>query len=232
MAATVDSTLLRLGTASDPTIHRLASGDGTHATRSLSGTASGVGDVVLRAKYLLFQAPGGGLSAAVDLRLPSGKSEDLLGVGKTQTKVYLVAAGGSDRVAPHVNFGYTFSGGSDSSSDASHFDEVNYVGGIDVAASDRVTIAGDVIGRTLRNAGRLQLTDTVFNANPPAGVTSITRGQFSLLPNESLNLLLGAVGVKANVGGSLLVTANLLFPLTSNGLRSKVTPVIGFDYSF
>ena len=93
-------------------------------------------------------------------------------------------------------------------------------------------IAGDVIGRTLRNAGRLQLTDTVLNANPPAGVTSITRSQFSLLPNENLNLLLGAVGVKANVTNTLLVTANLLFPLTNSGLRSKITPVIGFDYSF
>jgi hypothetical protein len=180
----------------------------------------------------MYQVPGGGLSAAVDLRLPSGKSEDLLGVGTTQAKVYLIASGGSDRVAPHLNFGYTFSGGNDSSSNASHFDEVNYIGGFDVAASDRVTIAGDIIGRTLRKAGRLQMTDTVYNPNPPAGVTSITRGQFSLLPNESLNLLLGAVGVKANVTGSLLVTANLLFPLTSNGVTSKVTPVIGFDYSF
>jgi hypothetical protein len=235
MAATVDSTLLRLGTANNPTIHQLASGDGTHASRSLSGTASGVGDIVLRAKYLLFQAAGGGLSAAVDLRLPSGKSEDLLGVGTTQTKVYLIASGGSDRVAPHVNFGYTFSRGSgstDSSSGANHFDEVNYVGGLDVAASNRLTIAADVIGRELRNAGRLQLTDTVFNANPPAGVTSITRGQFSLLPNENLNLLLGVIGAKANVTKTLLVTGNLLFPLTNNGLRSKVTPVIGFDYSF
>jgi hypothetical protein len=232
MAATVDSTLLRLGTASDPTIHRLASGDGTHASRSLNGSASGVGDVVLRAKYLMYQVPGGGLSAAVDLRLPSGKSENLLGVGTTQAKVYLIASGGSDRVAPHINFGYTFSGGDDSSSNASHFDEVNYIGGFDVAASDRVTIAGDIIGRSLRNAGRLQMTDTVYNPNPPAGVTSITRGQFTLLPNENLNLLLGAVGVKANVTGSLLVTANLLFPLTSNGVTSKVTPVIGFDYSF
>jgi hypothetical protein len=230
LGATVDSTLLRLGTANDPTIHRLASGDGTHATSSMSGSASGVGDIVLRAKYLLYQNVGGGVSAAVDLRLPSGKSEDLLGVGHTEAKLYLIASGGSDRVAPHVNFGYTFAGGSDSTSNT--FDEVNYVGGVDFAATNRVTIAADLIGRTLRDAGQLQLTDMVFNANPPAGVTSITRSQFTLDPNASLNLLIGAVGLKANIGSTLLVTANLLFPLNNNGLTSKVTPVIGFDYSF
>jgi len=229
MAATVDTTLLRLGTGADTTTHRLAAGDGTHATKSTTASASGIGDVILRGKYQFFQSAAGGVAAAIDLRLPTGKSEDLLGVGHTQAKVYLIASGGSDRVAPHVNVGYTFSG---SDSTTSQYDEVNYVGGVDVAASNRVTIAGDIIGRTLRDAGRLQLTDTVFNPNPPAGVQSITRSQFTLDPNASLNLLVGAIGVKANVTSTLLISANVLFPLTNKGLSSKVTPVIGFDYLF
>ena len=31
---------------------------------------------------------------------------------------------------------------------------------------------------------------------------------------------------------TLLLNANVLFPLGSDGLRSKVTPVIGLDYAF
>ena len=45
-------------------------------------------------------------------------------------------------------------------------------------------------------------------------------------------LVLGAIGVKLNPGGNFLVSAHVLFPLTESGLRSKVTPVIGLDYTF
>ena len=44
--------------------------------------------------------------------------------------------------------------------------------------------------------------------------------------------MLLALGAKFNATGNLLVSANLLFPLTDGGLRPKVTPVIGVDYSF
>jgi hypothetical protein len=43
---------------------------------------------------------------------------------------------------------------------------------------------------------------------------------------------LGAVGFKVNVGSTFLFTTNILFPLTDAGLKSSVTPVFGFDYTF
>jgi hypothetical protein len=49
---------------------------------------------------------------------------------------------------------------------------------------------------------------------------------------KNLNLLLGAAGAKVNVGTNLLLTANVLFPLSDGGLKPKVTPVVGLDYSF
>jgi hypothetical protein len=226
--ATVDSTILRLGTATDPTIHRFPTGDGTHLSKSASGSATGIGDVLLRGKYLVLPAEGGGLAAGIDFRLPTGDEANLLGTGGTQTKLYLIAAGGTERMAPHVNVGYTFSHGDSATAQP---DELNYVGGIDVAASRLLTVAFDVVGRTLRKAGRLALTDTVFNPNPPIGVTSVTFSQFSLQPDANLNQVLGAVGVKYNITKTLLLNANVLFPMTNSGLRPNVTPVIGFDYS-
>jgi hypothetical protein len=47
-----------------------------------------------------------------------------------------------------------------------------------------------------------------------------------------MNSLLGVVGFKLNVGGTFLINANVLFPLNDQGLRAKVTPVVGIDYAF
>src|SRR5262249_14111452 len=150
---------------------------------------------------------GVGLAGGIDVRLPTGDDANLLGTGKTQTKLYVILGGGNDRFDPHVNFGYTFGGGSNSGVVPTHPDEINYTFGADVAAHPRVTASFDVIGRTLRDAGRLQMADQTFNANPPAGVSSLTRSEFSLLPGENLNLLLGAAGVKINIPNtSLLIT--------------------------
>jgi hypothetical protein len=159
---------------------------------------------MLRGKYLVLPAEGGGLAAGIDLRLPTGDEANLLGTGGPQTKLYLIAAGGTERMAPHVNVGYTFSHGDSANAQP---DEFNCVGGIDVAASRLLTVAFDVVGRTLRKAGRLALTDTVFNPNPPIGVTSVTFSQFSLQPDANLNQVLGAVGVKYNITKTLLLNA-------------------------
>jgi hypothetical protein len=56
--------------------------------------------------------------------------------------------------------------------------------------------------------------------------------QFHLSPGEDLNLLLGSVGVKANPFRNMLLTANVLFPLTSSGLTARLTWMAGVDYSF
>ena len=45
---------------------------------------------------------------------------------------------------------------------------------------------------------------------------------------ESYNLLSGSLGFKLNVVESLLLDVNLLFALDNNGLRDKITPLIGF----
>ncbi len=49
---------------------------------------------------------------------------------------------------------------------------------------------------------------------------------------DSFNALSGAIGLKANVAGRLLLDVNLLFKLDEHGLRDKVTPLIGVECSF
>ena len=54
------------------------------------------------------------------------------------------------------------------------------------------------------------------------------RGDPETGTRQNLNLLLGVIGGKVNIGRGWLVNAGVLFPLTNSGLQPKVTPVLQF----
>ena len=80
----------------------------------------------------------------------------------------------------------------------------------------------------------VQLPDPTAAGDRPR--TRCSRRTFTdgldIIGRGNLNLFLGVVGVKINVTKTLLLNANVLFPLSNDGLRPKVTPVIGLDYAF
>jgi hypothetical protein len=225
------------------------------ATRTFqrSGSATGLGDVVLRTKYHVLRTAAGGLAVAIDFRMPTGDKENLLGAG-TQAKVLLVASDERGRFGHHVNVGYTAAAGTVAGtptgfSAAQVPDEINYTGGMEFVANPRLTLMGDVIGRTLRGAGRLSVVSKKFEYNEPTpllvgvppgpgcggfiGFTCKTASFDEFAPRPgNLTLLLGTGGVKFNLGGNLLLMGSVLLPLTDSGLRSRVTTVIGMDYAF
>ena len=251
------STILRLSTAgeSQRLIH---SWDGAGATEktlaSRGGSASGLGDVLIRSKYTFLP---GRLAGEVDFRLPTGDEADLLGTGGLQTRVLFIAAFSTGRFSPHVNVGYVFANGTVSDEvthlevpdvtggaaltgleepdvDLSVPDEIVYTAGFDWAAARRVTFAADVIGRTLRDVTRFEVSDSSFQyrTSDAGPLLTETRSQLNLSGTGNLHLILGAVGAKINVATNLLLTANVLFPLSNGGLRPRVTPVVGLDYAF
>jgi hypothetical protein len=234
MDVTVTSRIVRQATSTLPFIHSFDANQSDTRTISESGSATGLGDIILRGKYALYQTDRLGLAAGLDLRVPTGDEENLLGTGGTQTKLYFVASGGAQRIAPHVNLGYTFAGGGYGAGDlrSDQPNEFNYTFGVDTAVTPRVTFAADFLGRSLIDAGRLELgTRQVpfmdVNGNP--GVGSFEE---FVLRDGNLNLAVGAAGVKWNPRGTLLISAHGLFPLTKAGLRDNFTAVIGIDYSF
>jgi hypothetical protein len=201
--------------------------DAQRFVESRSGTASGFGDVVVRAKYNVLTRRGGGLAAGVDVRLPTGDELNLLGIAGGQSKFYLAGSTAYNRLSPHFNFGYTVSGESDAATASDHFvfappDEINYVGGVDVALTPRTTVAGDIVGRSLRDIGRLREIQTEFGPN---------FREFEYQPGN-LHQLLGSAGVKFNPWSNILVSGNFLFPLSDRGLTDNLTWLVGFDYSF
>jgi hypothetical protein len=227
MDARVDATVLRLATEG-LAIHAFPGGS-TTASFSSSGRATGVGDILVRGKYRFFSGAGGGLAAAVDLRLPTGDADNLLGTGATAATFTFIGSGTSGRFAPHINIGYTATGTSDVVNLANEF---VYKFGTEIEASPRVTINADLLGRSLLDVGRLELASTTHTFMNQAGVPGSQTFEEYVARSGSLNVTDFAIGGKFNVGSNLLLNANVLIAVNDAGVRSRVTPVVGFDYTF
>lgn len=251
LEADVRARILRLSTADTPRVHSFVDGqDVSEQTFSSAGSATGIGDVVVRTKYNFLQRGNTGLSAALDLRLPTGDENELLGLGTTQAKFFLVLSSGNARVSPHVNIGYTLSGEGKRETEfvfepLGVSDEFNYAGGVEFVAHPRLTILADFLGRTLMDAGKVEIETKSFPFRVPAGAGATAPLQTSTtnpitgqpyrqlaLREGNLSLMLGSTGLKFNAATNLLVMANVLFPLSDAGLRDRLTFAFGVDYAF
>lgn len=101
-------------------------------------------------------------------------------------------------------------------------DEMNLLG---TGAPGLQPLAFDLLGRRVIDAERISPEDL----HALDGKSVFPSIAFS---HQSFNELSGAMGVKINVPDRLLLDANLLFALDDHGLRDKVTPLVGFEYSF
>jgi hypothetical protein len=93
-----------------------------------------------------------------------------------------------------------------------------------------LSLAADYLGQVLINAPRV-FESSITTANIPGGtgpltLPTITGGK------DTIGLNSGAVGLKYNLFGQLLITADLLFRLDNKGLRQDVTPLIALSYAF
>jgi hypothetical protein len=243
--ASVTARVIRFNTVNSPTIHTF---DRNNPDAPLivrrSARATGIGDLVLRTKYSWLRVAGGGLAAAVDLRLPTGDESNLLGAGGTRAKFLFIASEERGRFDRHANVAYTVSRGEAAGTIAgvaatSAPDEIGYSGGVALAAGTRLTINGDFVGRTLRGAGRLSVASKEFKYTLLRSGTcensgfDCTSASFDELASAdgNLTLLLGTGGVKLNLTRSLLLSGSVLFPLTRAGLRGRLTTVVGFEYA-
>jgi len=257
MDATVDGNILRLGSGSS-TFHQFENG-GAEELFAESGSATGLGDILVRSKYNFYRTETTALAAAIDLRLPTGDKDNLLGTGATQANVFFVGSGEYGVFSPHLNLGYTFSNG-ETSEESTSFEsdpafgtvppeatartvdlsipnEFNYVAGVAVAVHPRVTVGFDFRGRNIRDVPRFGLENKTYpHRGTGASIPSTSFESSNEVGLESrdgnLNLLLGVLGAKFNIGSTFLLNVSVLFSMTDNGLKPKPTPVIGFDYVF
>jgi hypothetical protein len=213
--------------------------EGTHQIADVlsegNATASGIGDIAVRSKIRVYERDQGGVALGVDLRLPTGDPDAMLGAGVSRTLVSGIWSTTTGPFAPHASFGFEYWGDAfqvydpllQAPIDAGRHGIV-YEGGVEWAASDRLTVNGELMGRTVNNGGRLVYRDLPMLPNP----FGITTASVATVDPRGLHRLYGAAGVKWNFAGTALLTANLLLSMNDQGLRDHLTPVIGLDWGF
>ena len=191
---------------------------GTQVVQAVAeATSRGLGDVVVRGKYGLLNGSSNGLAIAGEVRLPTGREDDLLGAGTTAFSALLI--GSSEHGAMGYNGNLSLSGGGLSN-------EMAYRGAVCFSASDRVTLVGELVGRRYGDVGRI--TEIRVPHATIANVDTIR-----LVPEDaSLSTAAVVVGAKWNVNGTWILSGHTQLPISDRGLRSGVVTLFGLDYAF
>ena len=188
--------------------------------RLARASASGIGDIAIVGKYRVLRQADGGVAATFQLHLPTGDEYNLRGLGLTRTMIGGVWSLGG-RVSPHINVGYEF--WSDAIDGEQTKNQVKYAVGAEVQVTPKLTAVLDLVGRRVLGGGGYEYASQSFG--PVTMETLIaTRG--------GLNVVSLAPGIKWNPAGNGLIAANVLVSLTNGGLRAKIIPVIGMDWTF
>lgn len=156
------------------------------ARDSFDESATGTGDLYLRAKWHLVDTTYADIAVAQVLTLPTGNADELLGFHDPTWTPWFIASKTIGRFSPHLNLGYSFR----SSEDVS---QAQWIAGSDFMATRWLTLAADFLG--YHDDKRDGLNDDViqsavgFKVNPWGG----------LVLNASFQFPLNRDGIRADV---------------------------------
>jgi hypothetical protein len=201
-----------------------------NTTFSSSNGTTGIGDIVLRAKGVVWGGERAAVAVGADLRLPTGDEQNFLGsgtIGFTPFAVFSYAA----RVSPHVNVGYEVNGNSvlagnvvppqpvgppanittPSTLTKGHLpNQFLYAGGADVVlVKTRLAGTFDLIGQRVLNARRATVSPQPFLGDC---------GPANLPPSD----LSYCTSPGANISRPALTETKGSFNITSAALGAKV----------
>ena len=190
----------------------------------VKGSSTGLGDVMVGAKYALLKQASAGAAVTVRSSLPTGSLEDMTGTGEFQTSLGFIGSFEREGFSPHVNIGYLFAAGEVS-------DEVNYTLGASYrAVPNRVTVSGEFIGRRVFDVDG-------FTTGPQLGtLQSPVTGEFFpvhefVAGENGLNLFLVALGGKVRLTGQWLASVYAVLPTGSSGLQVR-RPTFNFGINY
>ena len=187
----------------------------TFAQATAQAHAAGLADVVVRTKILAYHEEGAAVAAAVDVRLPTGRSADLLGAGTAAIKVSGIGSIEGARWSGHANVGFSTGGPAQ---------ELSIAGAVAAAATGNVTITGELLGRLIDARG----IGAVAEAHPTVQNVETIR----LLPEAGrLTEVAFVAGFKWNLSDTWVLAGNVTVPVTRDGLTAPFAPFIGLDYS-
>jgi len=209
-------TYLRLGIhdqVPDPRLPQFALPDGdpnaqSHAL-STSESSVGVGDILLRAKYVLMRGTPFDLAAGLGISTPTGNPQDFQGTGTTRVQPTLIASRVFfDRIEPLLNLG------------------------MDLNANDvSRSVVRWAVGATGRIVGDLGGALVFFGRNELAPQADQIAVPF-FFQIERNDLYDASIGFRYLFADRGVIAANVLVPLNSAGLRADAIPTIEAELTF
>jgi hypothetical protein len=198
-----------------------------------SDSATGIGDLRLRGKYIAWRdaKEKSALAVGLDLRLPTGDAYKFQGSGTWGLRPFVIYSY-SARVSPHASAGFEGNGNSVLAGNVTSQPVTKaqlpsvftYSAGADATIRRWVGLSADYIGTSLLNASRIEnSTFTDFVGNTHANVSTFT---------STVNQANISLGAKVKPVARLLITGNVLFRLNDAGLHFKPSPLIGVSYVF
>lgn len=230
--------IVRLGTGANAQVHYFhdpaaLGGYGSTHQYFAEGSAGGVGDLVARIKTTMMREGTRALAAGVDLRIPTGDEQNLLGAGAAGVRPFAAFSSSYGPFGPHANLAYQWNGRSVLAGDVRAGrkgdlpDQFLYVLGTDLGVNERFSIVFDVLGQRVLNSPRL--TQYTLAATGQAGSAALPDIRFA---NGSYWATNGALGFKANVAPKVLVNFNLRFNMGASGLSDRIAPLVGVEWAF
>ncbi len=180
-------------------------------------SATGIGDVLLLAKYNVLRRGGSGVAIGGAVSLPTGDEQNLLGAGQLSILPRVIGSLEQGRMAVHGEAGVVLTGPSR---------YLDYGSAVTFVPGPRCTVAVELIGQRFSSGGRL--TDVVEPNPQLIGVDTIRL----VGTEQATTRLLMAAGVRWNVSGRWLVSVNGMRSITSVGLTASWIPTVTLDYSF
>lgn len=204
-----------------------------------SSTARGIGDVVVRAKYRL---AGGatGVAIGTDVRLPTGNTDDLIGLGALQVRPSVTFSAAAGRVVPRARVDYTWSQGDLSSLlrggvDRSVPHELGVAAGLDAPLSRPVTLVFDVAARRLDGLPEITRGNVIFPSRgagflPSADFLGVD--QLQVGASRTVTQIMAAGGVRVALPGAVLAQMSVLVPMGDEGLQPGPMAVFSLSRSY
>ncbi len=232
-------TLLRYGQP----LHHFGEGR-LAASRTLSGSSSGIGDIALRAKYHFYDDGSTQVGAFLDARLPSGDAEQFLGSGETNVRAQALFSWERGDFHPHVNAGFEYRG---ADSDAN---ELEVIAGFDQKVHGNWTFAADFIGEwevesrgdLIDLPGRTVISGVGggFDRDPqnPDPLNEPLPSRFEKIvdhtniPDIADDFLNTSVGFKWAPAEDWVFFGNAIVSMNQGGLRADFVPTFGFSKNF
>jgi hypothetical protein len=189
----------------------LAHGDpnAQRGSRSASDEATGVGDLLLRAKQVLLRSAYVDLAAGLGLSLATGSRDDLQGTGTTRVQPMLILSHAfGDRIEPLVNLGV------DCNTDDVEQSVVRWAVGGTAQVVEALAVAVVFLGRHELAAQGRQIANPFF---------------FQLERNDQYD---ASVGLRWRFADAGSVGLNAILPLERAGLRADAIPTVEIEYAF